>query len=272
MTRSARLTVADLRAGKGTLQRPNIFVTTVEEAGAAHAADIDMITVPGDLMNSDFRDAAPTSFITSGIAFGSLATPDEHVRAAFDLLAAGADAVYCVAGMHTLARLVDESVPVISHVGLIPSKATWTGGFRAVGKSATSALDIWNHVRRLENVGVFGAEIEVVPAAVASEISRRTSLFMISMGAGNSCDAQYLFSEDILGSNTGQYPRHSKRYRDFATEFRRLQDERTAAYREFADDVISGRFPAAGHLVPIEAHELESFLAHLQERCGTQAD
>jgi 3-methyl-2-oxobutanoate hydroxymethyltransferase len=266
MTTRSRLTVADLRAGRGVVQRANIFVTSTDEAAAAEEAGVDMVTVPGDLMSRGFRKAAPTAFITSGIGWGSLATADEYVRAAFALLTLGADAIYCVAAMDTIARLAAEGIPVISHVGLIPSKATWTGGFRAVGKTADSAISIWNHVRRLEDAGAFGAEIEVVPEAVASAIAARTSLFMVSMGAGSGCHAQYLFGEDILGSNTGHYPRHSKRYRDFAAENVRLQGERVAAFREYNDDVLSGRFPSAEQLVPIKESELASFLAAIPKK------
>ncbi|TIO16794.1 MAG: 3-methyl-2-oxobutanoate hydroxymethyltransferase, partial [Mesorhizobium sp.] len=144
---------------------------------------------------------------------------------------------------HTIRRLRDEHIPVCGHVGLIPADATWTGGFKAVGKTAESAAFVWKQVRDLEAAGAFAAEIEVVPAPVASAISRRTSLIMISMGAGAGCDAQYLFAEDVLGSNRGHYPRHAKRYRDFAAEFNRLQSERVAAFREYADDIQSGAYP-----------------------------
>ena len=72
-------------------------------------------------------------------------------------------------------------------------------------------------------------------ARLQAEISKRTTLFMVSMGAGTGCDAQYLFAEDVLGSNTGHYPRHAKRYRDFAAEYARLQKERVAAFTEFAE-------------------------------------
>lgn len=260
MTTQQRLTVADLLTGKGKQQRTDVLVRTPDEAAAAAAAGIDLITVEGETFGPDFRSAAPQAFFVSGIAFGSAVTTDENLRAAFDLLNLGADAIYCVAGLHTLARLADEGVPVISHVGLIPSKATWTGGLRAVGKTAESAMVVWQHVQRLEDAGVFGAEIEVVPAAIASEISRRTGVFMISMGAGSGCDAQYLFAEDILGSNRGRYPRHSKKYRDFAAEHDRLQEERVAAFREFAADVESLGFPQAEHLVSIADDELQKFL------------
>ena len=101
--------------------------------------------------------------------------------------------------------------------------------------------------------GAFGAEIEVVPVEVADEISRRTSLFMISMGAGTGCDAQYLFAEDVLGSNRGHMPRHSKVYRNFAAEFERLQSERVAAFKEYVADVESGAYPEPRHLVRMAA-------------------
>ena len=259
MSRDQRLTVADLLKGKGSVQRTDVLVRTPDEAAAAAAAGIDLVTVEGGTFGSAFRSAAPHAFFVSGIAFGSAVTTDENLRAAFDLLNLGADAIYCVAGLQTLARLAQEGVPVISHVGLIPSKSTWTGGFRAVGKTADSAMAVWQHVKRLEDAGVFGAEIEVVPEAIATEISKRTRVFMISMGAGSGCDAQYLFAEDILGSHRGHYPRHSKSYRDFAADLDRLQDERVAAFREFAADVASLRFPQAEHLVSIADDELQKF-------------
>jgi len=34
--------------------------------------------------------------------------------------------------------VISNAVPVVAHVGLIPSKRTGTGGFRAVGKTAES--------------------------------------------------------------------------------------------------------------------------------------
>ena len=66
---------------------------------------------------------------------------------------------------------------------------------------------------------------------------------MLSMGAGAGCDAQYLFAEDVLGSNRGHMPRHSKVYRNFAAEYDRLQAERVAAFGEFVADVGERRLP-----------------------------
>jgi 3-methyl-2-oxobutanoate hydroxymethyltransferase len=98
---------------------------------------------------------------------------------------------------------------------------------------------------------------------VASEISRRVGLLLWSMGAGPGCDAQYLFADDVLGTNRGHMPRHSKVYRNFAAEYDRLQAERVAAFREFAADVAASAYPEARHVVTLDAETLATFKAAL---------
>ena len=239
-----RPTIADLRAIKGKKQLTMLRVMTLEEAEAAERAGIDIVSIPPDLLlDPQYRDAAPSLFSMPGENFFEIGTADDFVRWAFRMLKASADAVYCSASVATIKRMADESVPVIGHVGLIPSRRTWTGGWKAVGKTAESAVEILQAVRQLEAAGAFGAEIEVVPVEVAEAISQRTSLFMLSMGAGTGCDAQYLFAEDILGTNRGHMPRHSKVYRNFAAEYDRLQQERVAAFSEFVADVNTKAYP-----------------------------
>ena len=55
----------------------------------------------------------------------------------------GADCVYGGAwSCKWIRELRDANIPVNSHVGLIPAKATWIGGFRAIGKTAEEALGV----------------------------------------------------------------------------------------------------------------------------------
>ncbi|MCG5481999.1 3-methyl-2-oxobutanoate hydroxymethyltransferase [Sinorhizobium alkalisoli] len=258
-----RPTVADLLSMKGERQLTMLRVVSLEEAQAAEAAGIDLVSVPPALLGPEFREAAPSVFAFPGLEYGDCVTAEEYLRAAFKAMRAGGDAVYCAAGLSTVRRLRAEGIPVCGHVGLIPSKATWTGGFRAVGKTAASALEIWRQVQALEQAGAFAAEIEVVPGEVAAAISKRTSLLMLSMGAGSGCDAQYLFADDVLGQNRGHTPRHAKVYRNFAAEFDRLQQERIAAFREYVEDVRSGAYPEKAHRVGIAPEELEDFLAKI---------
>lgn len=260
-----RPTVAELMSIKGQRQLTMLRVATLEEAAAAENACVDLLSVPPSLLGQDFRDAAPSCFVIAGLEYGDYVTVEDYMRASFAAMKAGADAVYCAASLGTIWRLREEGIPVCGHVGLIPSKATWTGGFTAVGKTANSAREVWRQVKALEDAGAFAAEIEVVPEDVAAEISHRTSLFMISMGAGSGCHAQYLFGEDVLGTNRGRRPRHSKAYRNFAEEYNRLQRERVAAFSEFVADVRSGAFPGRDNLVSIDKSELDSFVKALEE-------
>ena len=264
MTRK-RPTVADLRADKGKAQKTMLRVLTIDEAAAAEAAGIDVVSLPYELVtHPDYRKVAPTLFSMTGITHLQAGTPDDYLRFACDAMNRGADAVYCSGSLRTVEYLAREFIPVVGHVGLVPARATWTGGFRAVAKTAESALALYEECKGYENAGAIAVEIEVVPAEVATEISRRLDrLLLWSMGAGAGCDAQYLFAMDILCDHKGHMPRHSKVYRNFAAEYDRLQAERVAAFTEFRRDVETGAFPEDKHVVHMDAAELAAFRARL---------
>jgi 3-methyl-2-oxobutanoate hydroxymethyltransferase len=259
MKKHQRSTIADLRALKGKRQLSMLRVESLDEAAAAERAGIDIVSVPPPMLGAAFREAAPNVFAIPGLEYGDYVNADEYLRAAFQAMRDGGDAVYCAASMGIVRRMREEGIPVCGHTGLIPSQCTWTGGFKAVGKTAESAMSVWRQVKSLEDAGAFAAEIEVVPAEVAALICERTSLLLISMGAGAGCDAQYLFSSDVLGSTHGHVPRHGKIYRNFAAEYERLQAERVAAFSEYAQDVTSGTYPQPQHMVGIPADEMAKF-------------
>jgi 3-methyl-2-oxobutanoate hydroxymethyltransferase len=260
-------TVADLRARKGKGQLTMLRVFTLEEAAAAEAAGIDIVSLPPALAtHPEYRQVAPTLFSMTGVDHREAGTRDDYLRFAGKMLMAGADALYCSAGLGTVRFLSNEHIPVVGHVGLVPSRATWTGGYRAVGKTAEAAIALFDEVRAYEDAGAFAVEIEVVPVEVASEISQRVGILLWSMGSGAGCDVQYLFAEDILGENRGHMPRHSKVYRNFAAEYDRLQAERIAAFREFIADVGSGAYPEDRHVIRMAAEEAASFLAQIETR------
>ena len=259
VSKHKRMTVADLRALKGKRQLTMLFVETLDEAAAAAAAGIDILSIVEPVWSPRMREAAGDCFVQVGLIYGQHCTYEDYLRAAHAGLMTGGDAFYCAGSLDTIGKLAAEGIPVVGHVGLIPARATWTGGFKAVGRTAAEALLVYEQVKALETAGAVGAEIEVVPARVAAEISKRTSLFLMSMGAGSGCDAQYLFAEDVLGYTRGHKPRHAKVYRDFRTELDRLQNERIAAFKEFRADIETGAYPQEKHLVPITDAEFEAF-------------
>lgn len=264
-----RPTVADLRAMKGKRQLTMLRYFSIEEAEAAEQAGIDVASVPPELLTHPrYREVAPSVFSMTGRTHLEAGTREDYLRWAGEMMQKGADAIYCSGSLETVAYLAREHIPVVGHVGLVPSRATWTGGFRAVGKTAEAALRLHEEVRAYEAAGAFAVEIEVVPEEVATAISRRVDILLWSMGSGPGCDAQYLFAEDILGTNRGHVPRHAKTYRDFAAEEDRLQRERVAAFREFVAEVESGAFPEERHLVRMRPEERDAFLGGLEAGDG----
>ena len=265
-----KLTVYDLLNLKGVKQIHEVYVNNVEEAIAAEEAGVDMICTAYDMPHHGIfgkledvkriREAAPNTHLMSAAPEKSYATADEAVRAAYKLLSIGCDSFYTNNSSSIIKNLRREKVPVISHIGLIPGHINWIGGFRAIGKNAKEAIEVLEHALELDDAGAIGLEVEVVPPKVAEIITKKVKLLTISMGSGSGCDGQYLFSQDILGYNTGHVPRHSRIYRNFKKEFDKLHVERVNAYKEFVKDTEDKNFNDPKITVGIEDKEYENFL------------
>ncbi|MBC2835019.1 3-methyl-2-oxobutanoate hydroxymethyltransferase [Gemmobacter straminiformis] len=255
-----RLTVRDLLDQRGKHQFAMLRVETLEEAEAAERAGVELLSIPpAMLFDRRFREAAPTAFAFPGDNFYEIGDTADFLKWAFPLYKAGADGFYCSGSLQTVRAMADHGLPVCGHVGLIPSKATWTGGFKAVGKTLETAKLVYNQCKALQEAGAFAVEIEVVPHSITDAIAEKTDLFLISMGAGPGGHAQYLFTDDVLGQTKGRVPRHAKVYADFAAEYARLQDMRVKAMSAFASDVHTGSYPAPQYMVDSDPEVVARF-------------
>ncbi len=248
-----------------------LYVTAPEEASAAASAGINLLSIEAKDFTPQMREAAGACFVqvgltppTKGSVDGKLlVTAEQYLEAAYRYSQIGGDCFYCAAAFDIQKAMCDNHIPIVAHVGLIPSYITWTG-WRAVGRRASEALSMWKQLKQLEAVGCFAVELEVVPDRITAFFARNTSMVYFSLGSGSGGDVQYLFAEDVLGYGRSRLPRHAKAYRDFRAEFERLEKERVAAFREFVADVRSGGYPAAQHSVTIEDAEFEQFLAEAE--------
>jgi 3-methyl-2-oxobutanoate hydroxymethyltransferase len=255
-----KYSVYDLRQLKGKRCLTHIHVKSPEEAVAAEAAGIDLLSCSFDSPAAQARlpllvAAAPKSFISGSTPHG-MASQEEAIRTGFRALELGASSVYCSGSPWLIEAMAREGIPVVGHVGMVPRHATWTN-IRPIGKTATEARQLYEALKRLENAGAYAAELELVPHKLASYLCKKTSLFLMSLGSGNGCDSQFLFSDDILGDYNERIPRHAKPYRNFLNEYNRLQLERIAAFKEYANDVATGAFPENKHLVTMEDVEFK---------------
>ena len=263
-----RYTIYDLQQLKGKRCLTHIHVKSPEEAAAADQAGVDLMSCSFDSPEAQARlpklvAAAPNAFLSCATPHG-LASPEEAIRIAFQALELGASSVYCSASPFIIEAMAREGIPVVGHLGLVPRHVTWTG-YRAIGKTADEAKMLYTKMKELESAGAYAAELEVVPEKLATFLCSKTKMLLMSLGAGQGCDTQFLFSCDILGDYVERVPRHAKSYRDFAAEKRRLQQERVDAFSEYIADVKSGNFPAKSNLVSMDDQVFDEFVASVKK-------
>lgn len=246
-------TVRHLRDLKGVRVLTETMPFTTDEAAAAEDAGIDTLKVRFDPENPAssiaIRQAAPNTFMTFTLGLTKYFTEGDAIQAGYAAMDAGADGIMCQWGPSMIRAVADAGIPVEAHAGLVPRLSTWTGGLKAVGKTLDEAMTVYQEIKAFENAGAWAVEVEVIPAQLLAEISGRTSLVTSSIGAGSGGDIQFLFAEDILGNNPGPYPRHTKQYRNLFKMQQVLQAERIAGFKDYIDDVQSGKFPGPEHIV-----------------------
>lgn len=155
----ARLTVRDLLDARDKHQFAMLRVESLEEAEAAARAGVELLSVPSAMVyDRRLREVAPDAFLFPGENFYEIGGTGDFLNWAFPLYKHGADAFYCSGSLATVRALADHALPVCGHVGLVPSKRTWTGGFKAVGKTLESAQLVWNQCKALAEAGAFAVE------------------------------------------------------------------------------------------------------------------
>ena len=260
-------TVRDLIDLKGKKKLTQIHVSTADEARAAEEAGIDLLLVRDfpDLKN--IRLAAPKTFISVSIPFIKYATKEDIVQDSLEVIDMGFDSITCGSWNLNFMKYLNEfKIPFQGHAGLVPRKSTWTGGMKAVGKTAATAIDLFNEIKEIENTGAWGVEIECVPEKIMQEISKKTNMLTISIGSGSKSDVQFLFAEDILGYGLMKLPRHAKQYRNFNKVLRGIQKERIKAFKEYKKDVLKNQFPEKKHSIDIDRKELNIFKKFLLDK------
>ena len=269
-----KLTVKDLFEKKGKKKLTELYVTNALEARAAEIVGIDMLIlsfnketlrtgVPTnkwfrDAHISDIRSAASNTFMIYGL--GQLSSKEKAIDAALVARDNGADAVYCGNSPSYIEALRKEGLPAVSHIGLIPYKNTWTGGFKAVGKDAESAFKVYQDALAYDSAGAIGLEIECVPDRVAEVITKKVDLLTLSMGSGPKCDVEFLFIQDVIGTNTDRVPKHAKVFKDTNKSYDNLLADTIDGLQNFVTDVNNKTFPTPKNIVGIDDIEYEKFL------------
>jgi 3-methyl-2-oxobutanoate hydroxymethyltransferase len=268
-----------------------VMVTAYDAPGArlADAAGIDLIlvgdtaamvvlghdsTLPVTLdemlfLTRSVARAAKRPLIIGDMPFGTYeASDDDAVHNAVRFVKeGGADVVKLEGAGPSLSRvqaITGAGIGVMGHVGLTPQSATVLGGFKAQGRTAEQARQVYEDALALERAGCFAVVLEAVPAAVAERVTEALTVPTIGIGAGASTDGQVLVYHDLLGLYDGRAPRFVKRYADLATEIK-------SALERYASDVREHRFPEEQHTYSIPDEEFAEFEAEIGDLAAEQA-
>jgi 3-methyl-2-oxobutanoate hydroxymethyltransferase len=140
----------------------------------------------------------------------------------------------------TVRRLVDVGIPVMGHIGLTPQSVHALGGYRVQGRDEATAQRLKEDATALQQAGAFAIVLELVPAPLASQITKALTIPTIGIGAGPACDGQVLVLHDMLGLNDRFSAKFVKKYAAMAEDVRE-------AVRLFAAEVREGRYPGPEH-------------------------
>lgn len=242
-------------------------------AKLAEAAGMDMILVGDSLAmvamgfpntnkltldNMIYHTAAvsrgtKSAFLVADLPFGSYERgPDQALDSAIRLVREGnAEAVKLEGGQEvapSIKKLVEFGIPVVGHVGLKPQRQASLGGFKAQGKTATSAARIIEDALAIQEAGCFSMVVEAVPAQVGSLVTSVLSVPTIGIGAGSGTSGQVLVQLDMLGGFDGFAPKFLKKYGN-------MINDHVSAIASYGQDVRSGTFPAAEHCYSMSEEE-----------------
>ena len=187
-----------------------------------------------------------TALILADLPFGSFQASKEHAfRNAARLMAAGAQMVKLEGGAwvaHSVEFLVARGIPVCGHLGLQPQSVHRLGGYKVQGKTEASARVLREDAHALAGAGADLIVLEMVPAALATELTADIAVPTIGIGAGPGCSGQVLVLYDMLGI----YPGKPARFvRNFMSGSASVEDA-VAAYVKAVKD---GSFPGAEHSI-----------------------
>ncbi|MDR3410787.1 MAG: 3-methyl-2-oxobutanoate hydroxymethyltransferase [Formivibrio sp.] len=188
------------------------------------------------------RGAGPALVLTDMPFGSSQVSPEKTFENAARLMAAGAEMVKIEGGeemVPTVRFLTQRGIPVCSHIGLQPQSVNAYGGYKIQGKSDEDARRLVNEAQALEQAGASLVLMELVPAAVAKQVTAAVQIPTIGIGAGGDVDGQVLVLHDMLGLVPGK--------KRFLRNFMEGSPSIQAAIEAYVLAVKSGEFPAAEH-------------------------
>ncbi|WP_109526409.1 MULTISPECIES: 3-methyl-2-oxobutanoate hydroxymethyltransferase [Nocardia] len=187
---------------------------------------------------------APNALVVADLPFGTYeSSPQQALATATRFMKEGqAHAVKLEGGERVaeqIALISASGIPVMAHIGFTPQSVNGLGGFRVQGRGDGAEQLIADAIA-VQEAGAFSVVMEMVPAELAGQVTRKLTIPTVGIGAGAECDAQVLVWQDMAGYTSGKTAKFVKRFGDIGGQLR------TAA-ATYADEVRRGTFPGPEH-------------------------
>ena len=192
-----------------------------------------------------------TAFIVMDLPFLTYSTIADATHAAGRVMReTQAQAVKLEGGAHIapiIKHLTQNGIPVMGHLGFTPQSQNQIG-VRVQGKDEAGAQNLIEDALALEKAGAFALVLELIPAALAAEITKRLTIPTIGIGAGPDCDGQVQVWHDILGL-FDTAPRHAKQFGAIGASIQK-------ALETYRTEVETGAFPTMAQSSKIDEKHL----------------
>jgi 3-methyl-2-oxobutanoate hydroxymethyltransferase len=210
------------------------------------------------------RRGAPGTFIIGDMPFLSYQVSREGAieNAGRFFKEASVDAIKLEGGRRVIKQIegiIEGGMSVMGHIGLTPQSSGQLGGFKAQGRTADTAMEVIKDALAIEKAGAFALLVEAIPPEVGKVITDMLKIPVLGIGAGMYTDGQVLIIGDMLGYFEAFTPKFVKKYANLAEVIDK-------AFREYIDDVRTGKFPEEKHcyrMVEGESDKLEGMLKNL---------
>ena len=209
------------------------------------------------------RRGAPATFVIGDMPFLSYQVSRESAieNAGRFFKEASVDGIKLEGGRRVINQIegiVEAGMSVMGHIGLTPQSSGQLGGFRAQGRTAEAARELIEDALAIEKAGAFALLLEAVPPELGRIITDMLRIPVLGIGAGMYTDGQLLIIGDMLGYFEAFTPKFVKKYANLAE----VIDQ---AFREFGEDVRTGKFPEEKHCYRMLEGEYEKLQALLRE-------
>jgi len=187
--------------------------------------------------------ANSNAFLIADLPFASYGDPVQALDSAAELMRAGADMVKLEGGdwqIDIIQYLVERSVPVCAHLGLLPQSVHLLGGYKVQGKSKDAASHMLEQAIACQEAGAQMVVLEAIPSSLGERITEELHIPTIGIGAGPDCSGQVLVLQDMLGISPGKPPKFVKNFMDGHQSVE-------AAIKAYVREVKSGKFPGPEH-------------------------